>query len=157
MKLPRFEHLYCGFTFSLPFVAKFGRGIVAEQRWKNIKQDLSAELGYSVTVYVFRLPVLYAQQCENLICYFYGKWKFKGLKYSTGRTEFYWLPNFITFLLTTYLFWRFKILEPHWKAVVFLLLPIPIDGFFIVLAIALVQYAVIGGIFWALLTFLNFV
>lgn len=157
MRLPRFESLYAGFTFSLPWVVKFGRGIIAEKRWKNIKADLDRELGYSVNVYVFHMPVLFAQQCENLLAYLYGKWKFRGLKYSTGRTEFYYFVNLITSVLVGGFVWWQGGEAPHWKALFFLVAPLPIDAYLIVLLIALVQYAIIGGLFWALLSFLNIV
>lgn len=155
MKLPRFESLYCGFTFALPWVVKIGRSDLAEQRWRGIKAGLETELGYKVRVYVFHLPVLYAQQCENLICYLYGSWKFKGLKTCTGRTEFYWFPNFILFSLVGLFLWHKGAVSPHWKAFAFLVLPIPIDACIVVLLIAITQYCIIGSIFYFLLNFLG--
>ena len=152
MKLPRFEHLYCGFTLDLPYRHKWGISISAKNRWSNIKMELEQELGRSIKVYALPVPILYAGYFERLLFKIFRSLKYDGLKYSTGRTEYFWSVNFITFYLSWFLFYYFGVHDPVWKALFLFLIPAPLDGFLMILIIFILQWALIlstvAGLIW---------
>lgn len=147
MKLPKFEHLYCGFTFDLTYRHKWGISISADQRWMSIKHDLELELGREIKVYKLALPILFARQFEQGIFRLFKSFQYTGLKRSTGRTEYFWSINFISFFLAWFLMWKFGVDDAKWKALFLLLIPAPIDGFLVVFTIFIVQWAAIVGLF----------
>ena len=147
MKLPKFEHLYCGFTLDLAYRHKWGISISAEKRWQSIKQDLELELGRGITVYKLALPVLFARQFEQGIFRLFKSFQYNGLKRSTGRTEYFWSINFISFFLTWLILYYLGVSDGKWKALFLLLIPAPIDGFLVILAIFILQWVAILSLF----------
>lgn len=154
MKLPRFEHLYCGFTIDLIYRHKWGISIEAGSRWSNIKQELSQELGRDVKVFVFPVPILYARSCEKFIFRLFKSFQYKGLKTSTGRTEYFWSINFISFALIWFLLWLSGFHCAKYVALSFSALPVPIDGFLVILIIFILQWAAIIGTFAGLIWYI---
>lgn len=154
MKLPRVESLYMGFTFSLLWVVKFGRASVTKTRWRDISAGLESELQCPVKCYVLPVPVLFAQKMENLIAWVYGRWKYGKLKHCTGRTEFYQFPNLICAVLVGVWCWYSGRADWFDKAMIMLIIPIPIDAALIVIAIAAAQYLALGGVIWGLVWFI---
>lgn len=155
MKLPRFEHLYCGFTLDLPYRHKWGISISAKNRWSNIKMELEQELGRSIKVYALPVPILYAGYFERLLFRIFRYLKYNGLKYSTGRTEYFWSVNIFTFLTLWGALDFFGFQDGIYKAFLTLLIPAPLDGFLVILIIFIVQWAAIlatvGGLIWYVL------
>jgi hypothetical protein len=152
MKLPKFEHLYCGFTLDLPYRHKWGISISAKNRWSNIKMELEQELGRSIKVYALPVPILYARTCEQFVFRLFKGFKYNGLKTSTGRTEYFWSINFISFFLAWFLLYYFGVPDGKWKALFLLLIPAPLDGFLVILIIFLIQWVAIlatfAGLIW---------
>lgn len=155
MKLPRFEHLYCGFTPELPYRHKWGWSLEAKDRWASIKRELSQELGRDVKVFVLPVPILYAGYFERLLFRIFRHLKYNGLKYSTGRTEYFWSVNIFTFLTLWGALDFFGFQDGIYKAFLTLLIPAPLDGFLMILIIFLLQWAAIlatfGGLIWYVL------
>ena len=154
MKLPRFEHLYCGFTIDLPYRHKIGWSLSAEKRWKDIKRELGRELGRDIDVWALPVPILYARSCEQFIFRLFKSFQYKGLKTSTGRTEYFWSINFISFFLAWFLLYYFGVQDGKWKALFLLLIPAPIDGFLVILVIFILQWAAIIGTFAGLIWYI---
>lgn len=154
MKLPRFEHLYCGFTFDLPFRHKWGISISAKGRWSNIKQELEQELGRSITVYAMPVPILFARNCEQFIFRLFKSFQYTGLKTSTGRTEYFWSINFISFFLVWFLLYYFGVADGKWKALFLLLIPFPFDGILIILIIFILQWSLMAAAFAGLIWYI---
>lgn len=155
MKLPKFEHLYCGFTFDLPYRHKWGISIKASGRWTNIKKELSQELGRDITVFVLPLPILFARHFEQFIFRLFRWARYTGLKISTGRTEYYWSINVFSFLIAWALMYYFGVQDGKWKSLFLLLLPVPIDGFLVIIIIFLLQWSAIWLIIWRLVLFIS--
>jgi len=148
MKLPRFQHLYCGFTLDLPYRHKWGISIEAGDRWKSIKTGLESELGRSIKVYALPVPILYARQCEQFIFRVFKSLQYKGLKTSTGRTEYFWSINIFTFLTLWGALDFFGFDDGIYKAFLTLLIPAPLDGFLVILIIFILQWALIAAFFF---------
>jgi len=152
MKLPRFEHLYCGFTLDLPYRHKWGISIESDQRWKSIKTDLEKELGREVKVTVRRFPILYARFFERLLFRVFHPLKYNGLKQSTGRTEYFWSVNIFTFLTLWGALDFFGFQDGLYWAIFTLLIPVPLDGFLMILIVFILQWALIlstvAGLIW---------
>lgn len=145
MKFPRFEHLYCGFTPELPYRHKWGYSLTAKERWESIKRELSQELGREVKVIVLPVPILYAQYFERLLFRIFRCLKYNGLKYSTGRTEYFWSINIFTFLTLWGALDFFGFSDGIYKAFITMLIPAPLDGFLMILIIFILQWAAILG------------
>lgn len=154
MKLPRFEHLYCGFTLDLPYRHKWGISISAKNRWSNIKMELEQELGRSIKVYALPVPILYAGYFERLLFRIFRYLKYNGLKYSTGRTEYFWSVNIFTFLTLWGALDFFGFDDGIYKAFITMLIPAPLDGFLMILVIFIVQWAAIIGTFAGLVWYI---
>jgi hypothetical protein len=152
MKLPRFAHLYCGFTLDLPYRMKIGWSLSAEKRWKDIKRELGKELGRDIKVWALPVPILYARECEKIVFRLFKYYKYNGLKTSTGRTEYFWAVNIFTFLTLWGALDFFGVQDGIYKAFLTLLIPAPLDGFLVILIIFLLQWAAIlatfGGLIW---------
>ena len=148
MKLPKFEHLYCGFTLDLPWRHKWGISVSAKNRWSNIKMELEQELGRSITVYALPVPILYAGYFERLLFRIFRYLKYNGLKYSTGRTEYFWSVNIFTFLTLWGALDFFGFQDGIYKAFITMLIPAPLDGFLMILIIFIVQWALIAAFFF---------
>lgn len=148
MKLPRVRHLYCGFTPDLPYRHKWGESIEAADRWKSIKAGLEKELGRNIKVYSFAVPILYARECEQFIFRVFKSLQYKGLKTSTGRTEYFWSINIFTFLTLWGALDFFGFDDGIYKAFLTLLIPAPLDGFLMILVIFIVQWALIAAFFF---------
>jgi len=152
MKLPRFEHLYCGFTLDLPWRHKWGISISAKNRWSNIKMELEQELGRSIKVYSLPVPILYAGYFERLLFRIFKYLKYDGLKYSTGRTEYFWSVNIFTFLILWDALTFFGFQDGLYWAIFTLLIPVPLDGFLMILIVFILQWALIlstvAGLIW---------
>ena len=148
MKLPKFEHLYCGFTLDLPWRHKWGISIEAGDRWKSIKTGLEKELGRSIKVYSLPVPILYAGYFERLLFRIFKYLKYNGLKYSTGRTEYFWSVNIFTFLTLWDALTFFGFQDGFYWAIFTLLIPVPLDGFLMILIIFILQWALIAAFFF---------
>ena len=154
MKLPRFAHLYCGFTPDLPYRHKIGWSLSAEKRWKDIKRELGKELGRDIDVWTLPVPILYARECEQFIFRVFKSLQYTGLKTSTGRTEYFWSVNIFTFLTLwdTLTFFGFQ--DGFYWALFTLLIPVPLDGFLMILIIFILQWAAIIGTFAGLIWYI---
>ena len=148
MNLPRFQHLYCGFTLDLPYRHKWGISLESEKRWINIKRDLGSELGRDIKVYKLALPVLYARTFEKLVFRVFRSLKYNGLKQSTGRTEYFWSVNIFTFLTLWDALTFFGFQDGFYWALFTLLIPVPLDGFLMILIIFILQWALIAAFFF---------
>jgi hypothetical protein len=148
MKLPRFAHLYCGFTIDLPYRHKIGWSLSAEKRWKDIKRELGKELGRDIDVWTLPVPILYARSCEQFIFRLFKSFKYNGLKTSTGRTEYFWSVNIFTFLTLWGALDFFGFQDGIYKAFFLSSIPVPLDGFLMILVIFIVQWALIAAFFF---------
>ena len=148
MKLPRFQHLYCGFTLDLPYRHKWGISISAKNRWSNIKMELEQELGRSIKVYSLPVPILYARECEQFIFSVFKSLQYTGLKTSTGRTEYFWSVNIFTFLTLWDALTFFGFQDGFYWALFTLLIPVPLDGLLMILIIFILQWALIAAFFF---------
>ena len=152
MKFPRFQHLYCGFTLDLPYRHKWGISISAKNRWSNIKMELEQELGRNIKVYSFAVPILYARECEQFIFRVFKSLQYNGLKTSTGRTEYFWSVNIFTFLTLWGALDFFGFDDGIYKAFFLSSIPVPLDGFLMILIIFILQWALIlstvAGLIW---------
>jgi len=116
--------------------------------------ELEQELGRSIKVYALPVPILYARECEQFIFRVFKSLQYKGLKTSTGRTEYFWSVNIFTFLTLWGALDFFGFDDGIYKAFITLLIPAPLDGFLMILIIFIVQWAAIIGTFAGLIWYI---
>ena len=153
-RLPRYEHLYImADPFNLPYRAKCGISCDGDIRKGQVQQSIKNVTGMDVKLYHVRLPVLFARQNEKLVHWMLKRFRYNGLRDTSGWSEWVWSLNVLTFVLSWILFAQMGVKEPMWKAGFMMLLPLPIDCALIIFTLALVQYAAIFGVFYLLLYF----
>lgn len=155
MKLPKYESLYVMFSpFNLPWRAKIGISKDHDIRKSEIEYSIKTNLGMTVKLRHFALPVLFARQNEKFL-----HWILQGLRYrrmgnTSGKTEWFISVNFITFAIAFLWMWWHGVDAAHWKAFALLILPAPIDHFILVLVLCIVQFAVVIAAFYLLTSML---
>jgi hypothetical protein len=149
LPLPRFEHIYVMFDpLRYPLRAKVGISISAKERRNQVEQSIRSsgrKVALKCPIY---LPVLYARKCEAFIHRILRPLSFDGLHGTSGGSEWFYFVNVASFLLLWITFYLFGHDAPMYKAGIFLFVPVPLDFYLLILAIAALQYAAIIGGLW---------
>ncbi len=155
LKLPRYESLYLMFSpMGLPYCCKIGISKDAKQRREQVQNSIH-EIGRKVRVRYVYVPLLYAQAHEAFLHRLFKRWQYTGLKGTSGHTEWLYSPNLLTFAVVWFLGWLYNGEAPLKTAFVFLALPLPIDYFLFIVALAVFQFTLLIGAFWGAAWALN--
>lgn len=153
MKLPKFEYLYCFWSPNFARSAKFGRSDDWKRRLSEVRAQLSASAGHSVSVYALPMPVLYAAWSEKITHRVFRILHRKEMPDHSGKHEWFWILNVLAAVL---LYFAAKMIgrdDASGWFIAAIIAPIPIDFAIWIIAFAAIQYIMIVGFIYAAFIF----
>ena len=153
--LPNFQSLYVkAIPFTFPWCGKSGVSINGQARAEQIQCSIKEVMGLDVWVFTMvKMPVLFPYHCEKIVHWILDRlwWRTDALRGTTGWTEYFRGVNVLCFAILFYLFAKYHVEAPFYKAIFVCLFPLPLDHCLLVIGIALCQYAAIILTFYLLI------
>ena len=136
------EWTYVLWSPNFLYRVKSGRSTQFNVRIRDIAQTMSDETGRTIKVYAFfKMPMFWAGKAEKAIQNS-ALWRSAGGMPGSGRTEWAYVLNVYSFIISYILLWGFGL--PLHFSILFLVAPLPLDIAVFVLLIAIAQYAFVG-------------